>query len=107
MTSPAQNPDATPAVRREPEPLGPVMRWASILAVWLGSAVGAVLIGALSPAQERLGWVGLTLGAATAATLCIQLATRQKQGFVDRLSTSVVGAVVILAVASAAYLLGR
>lgn len=80
--------------------LTPTTSWTSIIIVWAGAVAGAVLIGIFSPPGDRFAWIALTLAACTFGTLCIQLATRQKEGFVDRMSASVVGALVVLAVAT-------
>lgn len=73
--------------------------------VWALAVVGAVLTGLLSEPGEALAWTGLTLAGCTLATLCIQLATGQKEGYVIRVTASIVGAVVILAVASVVFAL--
>jgi hypothetical protein len=49
--------------------------------------------------------LGLTLAGCTVATLCIQIATRRKEGYVDRMTASIVGAVVVLAAASGVFAL--
>ena len=48
--------------------------------------------------------LGLVLGAAVVASLALQLASRRPHGFVVRVSSSVTGATVVVAVAALALL---
>jgi hypothetical protein len=81
------------------EDLSPATRWSSIVVVWAAAALGAIAIGIFSPPSEYAAWLGLTLAGCTIGALCIQLATQEKRGFVDRLAASIVGASVVLAIA--------
>ena len=76
-------------------------RLATVVPVWALSLLGAVLVGVLSPRSEYLIWLPIVLAASTFATFCIQLATREKNGFVNRAMASVGGALVILMAATA------
>ena len=73
----------------------------TIVPVWALSAVAALLIGLFSPRDEYLSWLPIALAAAVFTTFCIQLATRQKEGFVNRVMASTGGALLILALATA------
>ena len=75
-------------------------QWKSIGAVWLLAVVCAVLTGIFSAQGQELVWIGLSLAGCTLATLCVQLATGRKEGYVNRVTSSVVGAVVVLALAT-------
>lgn len=81
------------------------MNWQrrSIGTVWLLAIIGAVLTGLLSAPGEALGWTGLTLAGCTLATLSLQLATGRKEGYVTRVTASLVGAVAILTVATVVF----
>lgn len=80
-------------------------RWISIVVVWLAAAVCSVVIGIASPRVHDAPWLSLTLGGCVVAALCVQLATQEKRGFVSRLTASILGAVVVLAIASIVLLL--
>jgi hypothetical protein len=80
--------------------LSPVMRWASIVVVWALAVLAAVLVGAFSPGTEAAAWLGISFAGCTIIALVVQLATRQKDGYIDRLAMSVTGALVVLAVAT-------
>jgi hypothetical protein len=72
----------------------------TVAAVWAAALAAAVLIVILSSAFEDAAWLGISLGGCTVLSLCIQLATQEKRGFVRRLGASVTGAVIILVVAT-------
>lgn len=71
--------------------------------MWALAVIGAIASGLVYSAGETFFGLAVTLGVCTLAAFSAQLLTRQKVGFVDRMSTSVLGAVVILAVASGVY----
>lgn len=79
--------------------------WQSIAPIWLLALVGAVLVGAIAEPAHSLGGVSLTLAVCTIATLAVQLATRRKEGFVSRVTASLVGAAVILTLATLVFVL--
>jgi len=79
--------------------------WISIAAVWVLAVVGATLTGFSAPPGDKLSWVGLTLAGCTLVTLSLQLATGQKEGYVVRVTASIVGAVIVLSVATAVFAL--
>jgi hypothetical protein len=72
----------------------------TVSAVWLFALVAAVLIGVFSHREHDGAWLSLALGASVTLALCIQLATKEKRGFVHRLASSISGALVILAAAT-------
>ena len=74
-------------------------QWKSIVVVWLLALVCAVLVGLLS-GEATLTWIGLSLAGCTIVTMCVQIGTRRKEGYVSRMTASIVGATVILAAAT-------
>lgn len=79
----------------------------TVSAVWLFALVAAVLIAIFSRPEADGAWLGLALAASVVLALVIQLATREKRGFVGRLASSVSGSLVILAVATGVMYLIR
>ena len=75
--------------------------WKTIATVWLLAIVGAVLTLIFSTDGSAINWISLTLAVCTLVTLCLQIATGSKEGYVKRVTMSVAGAIVILVVASA------
>ena len=75
--------------------------------VWALAVVSAVLIGIFSVRGEELSWISLALAGCTIATLCVQLATGRKEGYVNRVTVSLVGAVLVLAAATGIFALLR
>jgi hypothetical protein len=64
-----------------------------------------VLTGLLVAPENRLVWTSLSLAGCTILTLGAQLSTGQKEGYVSRVTQSLVGAVVVLAVATGIFAL--
>ncbi len=77
----------------------------SVIPVWLLVAIGAVLDGVFAPHSAAIGWVPVVLFGGIMATFVIQLALDEKVGLVHRVTVSVGGSVVILAVATAIFAL--
>jgi len=71
--------------------------------VWLLAVACAILTGVFSAPGQELVWIGLSLAGCTLATLCVQLATGRKEGYVNRVTSSVVGAVIVLALATGVF----
>ncbi len=80
--------------------LSPVLRWTSIVAVWAATAVAAVMIAVFAGAEVYLGWLGVAMAACVLVTMCVQLGTQARQGFVARLAASLFGSFLILALAT-------
>ncbi|WEO76628.1 hypothetical protein BJQ94_14850 [Cryobacterium sp. SO2] len=83
------------------------MSWkrSSVVMIWLVAAVCAVLTGVLVAPENRLVWTSLSLAGCTIITLAAQLSTGQKEGYVSRVTLSLVGAVIVLAVATGIFAL--
>ena len=80
-------------------------QWKSVVVVWLFALLSAVLTGWLSLAGQHLVWISLSFAGCTIGTLCVQLATGRKEGYVDRVTASLVGAVSVLAGATGVFAL--
>ncbi|MCK8609912.1 hypothetical protein [Agromyces sp. C10] len=89
-------------------------RWA-IPVVWALAAVGSVLVVAAAYSGRRVWFgddapgavyvaLGMVLAASVIASMALQLASREPHGFVGRVSASIAGAVVVVAVAALALL---
>ena len=83
------------------------MKLASIIPVWVLVLVAAIIIGVVSVGNEYFTWLPIALGATIILAFVVQLSLRKKEGFVGRLVLSTVGALVILAVATAVLTLTR
>jgi hypothetical protein len=89
-------------------------RWA-IPVVWAIAAIGSALVVGAAYAGRSVWFgdssptavyaaLGMVLAASVIASMALQLASREPHGFVGRVSASIAGAVVAVAVASAALL---
>lgn len=74
---------------------------ASVAPVWVLVLVAAVFVGLYSPTGDTYTWLPIVLAASVILAFAVQLAIRQKEGFVLRVMASVTGAVVVLGVATA------
>lgn len=83
-----------------PPPLSPSRHWGSIVVVWFAAVLCAVAIGVFARPDHYAPLLSLAVGVCVVGSLCVQLATQEKRGFVNRLIGSVTGAIVVLAVAS-------
>lgn len=88
---------ATPETSNAPSMVGARL---SVAAVWLAVIVGAVLVAVFAETGETLVWFPIVLAAATLFSFSLQLLVDRKEGLVNRLMASLVGAVVILAIAT-------
>ena len=77
----------------------------SVVMIWLVAAVCAGLTGVLVAPENRLVWTSLSLAGCTILTLAAQLSTGQKEGYVNRVTYSLVGAVLVLAAATGVFAL--
>jgi hypothetical protein len=71
--------------------------------IWLVAVVSMVLTGVLVAPENRLVWTSLALAGCTILTLATQLSTGQKEGYVARVTQSLVGTVIVLAVATGIF----
>ena len=77
----------------------PLPRWAtltSVGAVWAVSLLLGILIGVLSRPAAYASWLSLALAVCVLLAFVAQLATQQKDGFIDRLAVTFAGTFVVL-----------
>lgn len=72
----------------------------SVAPVWLVAVLGAVSVAVLAEPENYLVFLPVVLGVTTLLTFGIQLGIRRKEGYVNRVTASVTGAVVILILAT-------
>jgi len=77
----------------------------SVIPAWILVAIGAVLVGVLAPHSTAITWIPVVLFGGIMVTFVIQLALDQKVGLVNRVTISVGGSVVILAIATGIFAL--
>ena len=77
----------------------------SVVMIWLVAVICAVLTGVLVAPENRLVWISLSLAGCTILTLAAQLSTGQKEGYVHRVTLSLVGSVVVLGAATGLFAL--
>jgi hypothetical protein len=73
---------------------------AGVAAVWALALLGSVVTLVIAPAVSQQLWLALTFGGCVLATFAVQLAVAKADGYLVRTMTSVVGAMVVVAVAS-------
>lgn len=76
-------------------------RWQTVspFVVWAGAVVTAVVI-AVTVRDDYLVWLPIAFAAAVIASFLIQLGIQRKEGFVQRVTLSVAGSAVVLALAT-------
>ena len=77
----------------------------SVVTIWLVAIVCAVLTGVLVAPENRLVWLSLSLGGEGEDGAAGQLSTGQKEGYVHRVTLSLVGAVLVLGAATGLFAL--
>lgn len=92
----------SPQADAQPGPLPAAAAKGSVTAVWALALVAGAAIVLFSPRKDAGEWFSIAFGLCMVASLCLQLATQEKRGFVRRLAASVSGAIAVLAVASVA-----
>lgn len=75
------------------------------MVVWVLALAGVVVIATTAEPGQSVAWIGLTAAVCTIATLAIQIATGRKEGYVDRVTASIVGTVVVLGAATGIFVL--
>jgi len=74
----------------------------SAVPIWGTAAAGAVLVAMIVPRHAVLDWLPVVLAVCVLLTFIVQLGVDPKKGFVGRLTASIGGAIVLLAVATLA-----
>lgn len=70
----------------------------SVVPVWVLAVAGTVVVGLLASAADDLVYLPVVLAGAVLLTFCVQLAIRRPEGFVNRVTASITGVVVVLAI---------
>jgi hypothetical protein len=73
----------------------------AVVAVWLLTLIGVVLIDVLVPDAHALSWLALALPLAIVAGIIGQLAVAEQRGFVVRLAATATGSFVLVLVGAA------
>jgi hypothetical protein len=77
----------------------------AVLAVWVLTLVGVVVVVALVPGAAALAWLALALPLAIVVAIAGQLAVAEQQGFVVRLSAAATGSFVLVVLGAGVALL--
>lgn len=77
-------------------------KW-SVVPVWLLSLVGVLIIASVAEPESRVTWLAIVLAACVILTFIVQLLIHRKDGFVARATASMVGALVVVAAATAIF----
>lgn len=72
----------------------------SIGVVWLAALIGVIGVGVLAAPARHVTWVSILMLVLICMTCLVQLSLQEADGFVRRMSVSLVGALVILAAGS-------
>ena len=75
------------------------------MVVWVLALAGVVVIALTVEPGQSIAWIGVTAAVCTIVTLAIQIATGRKEGYVDRVTASIVGTVVVLGAATGIFVL--
>jgi hypothetical protein len=75
----------------------------SVLPVWVLVAAGAIIVGFFAPHGQALAWLPIVLAGGVLITFCLQLATEEKNGLVNRVVTSLAGSIIILMIATVVF----
>ncbi|WBU39311.1 hypothetical protein [Homoserinibacter sp. YIM 151385] len=74
-------------------------RTLSVIPVWIAALAGAIVVG-VAAREHSLTWIPVVLALCVLLTFAIQLALKQKDGLVTRMTISIGGALVVLALAT-------
>lgn len=80
-----------------PEPVAVSWHLPRLFIAWGIAAIAGVLVTLLA-GDKRAEWLAIAVGVSTLATFALQLGTAQREGFISRLSFSIAGSVVVIAV---------
>lgn len=69
-----------------------------LIIAWVVAAVFGGLVTIFAAPENRFHWLVLAIGVATLVTFALQLGTAQREGFISRLSFSIAGSVLVIAV---------
>ena len=71
--------------------------------VWVLALVAGLAIGLFVPVDEHPQWITVALGGCGIAAFAVQLWYGRSQAFIQRVAASVLGAVVVLGLITAAF----
>lgn len=83
--------------------LAPRNAFHGVVAVWIVSLVTAIVLGFVLPEEARVGWLLIAFGGIVLLSFAVQLAYALTQGFIIRVATSIIGALVLMGLVSAAF----
>jgi len=85
----------------------PRRRAAGVIAVWVVAALVALAIGIFVDPDWRGAWLLVGLGFCFFLAFAVQLASGRSQGFIVRISASVLGALVVMGLLGAGFALAE
>ncbi len=85
----------------------PRTRIAGVLVVWAAAVAVALAIGILAEPEWRGAWLLVGLGVCFFLSFAVQLAYGRSQGFILRISASVLGAMVVMGLLGAGFALAE
>ena len=83
--------------------LAPRRTFGGVIAVWVIAAVLGIAIGLFVPETWRVAWLTVGLGGCLVVSFAIQLWFGRSQGFTERVSASVLGALLVMGVISLGF----
>lgn len=86
----------------EPE-LAPRGTFGGVVAVWVVSAVAALVLGFAVPGDQRMLWLTVALGGAILLSFVVQLWIGRTTGFIDRVAASAAGSLLAMGLVSAGF----
>lgn len=75
-------------------------RTLSVLPVWALALVGAITVLVGTAPESHLAWLAIIMAVCILFTFALQLVVAEKDGLVNRMTASLVGSVLILALAT-------
>lgn len=81
----------------------PRRRTAGVVAVWVVAALAALAVGVFVDPDWRGAWLLVGLGLCFFVAFAVQLASGRSQGFIVRISASVLGALVVMGLLGAGF----
>lgn len=94
------NGEVTESVERDAPEMPDVQAWhvPRLVIAWVVAAITGVLVTVLVNGDQRFSWLVFAIGLSTLVTFALQLGTAQRVGFITRVSFSVAGSVLVIAV---------
>jgi hypothetical protein len=79
----------------------------AVVAVWVLTLIGVVVVDVAAPEAQALSWLALALPLAVVAGMVAQLAVAEQRGFVLRLSATAAGSFVLVVLGALVALAAR